>query len=383
MRAYVFTDRALASQAGRFVWLELDTEDPRNAAIRKRLDIPALPTFFIVDPADERVALRWVGGATVAQLKRILDDGAMAVREPGLPPREGGADAAFARAERLYGAADWAAAAGAYEEALAHAPEGWAHYARSVESALFAYSSVDSNEKLARLAHDAYPRLARTSSSANVAGSGLDAALALPAGHPERAAWVDFFERGCRDILADPSIALAGDDRSAVYIALLDARHDAKDDAGARQVAGAWASFLEGEAARAKTPDARAVYDSHRLSAYLELGQPERAIPMLTASERDLPGDYNPPARLATAYRALKRWDDALAASDRAMARAYGPRKLLLYQVRSDVYVGRADSTAARRTLEEAVAYADALPPGQRSESTLAALRKRLAAFGQ
>ena len=49
---------------------------------------------------------------------------------------------------------------------------------------------------------------------------------------------------------------------------------------------------------------------------------------MLQASERDLPDDYNPPARLATAYKAMRRWDEALAASDRALAKAYGPRKL-------------------------------------------------------
>ena len=45
---------------------------------------------------------------------------------------------------------------------------------------------------------------------------------------------------------------------------------------------------------------------------YLELGQPERALPMLQASERDLPDDYNPPARLAVAYKAMKRWDEAI-----------------------------------------------------------------------
>ena len=41
-------------------------------------------------------------------------------------------------------------------------------------------------------------------------------------------------------------------------------------------------------------------------------------------SQRDFPDDYNPPARLALAYRALKRWDEALAASDVAMSKAYG-----------------------------------------------------------
>jgi hypothetical protein len=77
----------------------------------------------------------------------------------------------------------------------------------------------------------------------------------------------------------------------------------------------------------------------------------------------------------------MKRWDDALAASDRALAKAYGPRKLGMFQVRSDIYLGRGDKTAAKRTLEDAVAYAEALPEGQRSASTITGLKKKLAAL--
>src|SRR5919201_1479189 len=39
MRAYVFTDPALAPHAARFVWLSLDTENAKNAAIRGKLGI--------------------------------------------------------------------------------------------------------------------------------------------------------------------------------------------------------------------------------------------------------------------------------------------------------------------------------------------------------
>ena len=381
MRAYVFTDKSLTRQAGRFVWLAIDSEKSSNAALTKRLGVQALPTYFIVDPTDEHVALRWVGGATAAQLQKILDDGHAAVATSSStrrPAAASPADQALARADRLYGASEFAGAVQAYQQALAAAPAGWPGDARTVESLMYALSQTDQPEVLVRLARAAYPRLKHTPSAANVAGSGLDAALRLPDTLAERKRWVAEFEAYCRSVLADRSLTLAGDDRSALYIALLDARHDVKDDAGAKQVAQAWASMLEGEAARAKTPDARAVYDSHRLGAYLELGQPERAIPMLEASERDLPGDYNPPARLAVAYRAMKHWSEALAASDRAFAKAYGPRQLGMYQVRADIYVGLADSVAARRTLENAIAFADSLPPGQRSERTLATLRKKL-----
>ena len=385
MRAYVFTDPALASQAGRFVWLEIDAEKPGNAALRKQLSIAALPSSFVLDPADERVALRWVGGATAPQLARILDDGHAAVAAgvvaSGKGAPETSPDAALARADDAYGRADYAAAAAAYHDALAKAPADWPRYGRAVESLLYALQQTDAFESGVRLALEAYPRLPRTPSTANIAASGLDCALSLPREHPRRAEFVAALDRIARTVVDDRGIPMAADDRSGVYIALLSAREDAHDSTGAHATAAAWSAFLDREAARATTPDARAVFDSHRLAAYLELGQPERAVPMLTASERDLPGDYNPPARLATAWKAMKRWTEALAASDRAMAKAYGPRKLLFYQTRSDIYVGLADSTAARRTLAEAVSFAEALPPGQRSETTIATLKRKLQAL--
>jgi len=394
MRAYVFTDPALARHAGRFVWLELDNEKAGNASVSKRLGILALPTYFILDPATEEVALRRVGGATVAQLDRILDDGhravmraakqgpapsAVQIEAPGRSAEK--AERAREKAERLYGAGDNAAAAAAYGEALAAAPAGWPHYAPTVESRLFALSSCDSSEAAALLARDAYPRLERTPSAANVAASGLDAALSLQNDHPQRAELVKALTADARAVIADTSLALAADDRSAVYGTLLDERKDANDEAGAREAARQWAAFLEGQAARAKSPEQRAVFDSHRLAAYIEMGAPERAIPMLEASERDFPGDYNPPARLAVAYQEMKRWDDALAASDRALPKAYGPRKLRLLRTRADVYAAQGDTTAARRTVEEAIATAESFPPGQRSDATIDGLKKKLAAL--
>ena len=387
MRAYVFTDPALARHAGRFVWLELDNEKAKNAAVAKRLDVRALPTFFVLDPATEKVALRWVGGATLAQLEKILDDGRLAV-EAGVQASSGStaakrvgpsaADRALARADSLYGAGQNAAAAAAYGQALAEAPAGWKHYARAVESRLFALSVSDSAQACARLARDAWPRLRRTSSAANVAASGLAAALELPADHPERAALVKTLGDAAREVVADSTLAVAADDRSGVYGTLVDERSDAKDEAGARTVAARWASFLEAEAARAKTPEQRTVFDSHLLAACIAAGDPARAIPGLEASERDFPDDYNPPARLAVAWQELKRWDEALAASDRALAKVYGPRKLRVYRTRADIQAARGDTAAAIVTVEEAIAAAEALPPEQRSLSTIAGLRKKL-----
>ena len=161
MRAFVFTDRSLARHAGRFVWLEIDTEKRENAPFRRRYPVEALPTLFIVDPGEERVALRWVGGASTPSLVKLLDQGAVAVERRGR-----GASDPLARADSLYGAGENAAAARAYEEALAHAaPDGPAR-PRAVESLLFALQRSGENERGARLARETLPGLRLTPSAA-------------------------------------------------------------------------------------------------------------------------------------------------------------------------------------------------------------------------
>jgi tetratricopeptide (TPR) repeat protein len=376
MKAFVFTDQALKEQAGRFVWLAVDIEKEQNAPMVEKYPIDALPTFLVVDPKDEKVALRWVGGATVAQLRRILDDGRAAVAGGGAAE---GVEAAFARAERLYGQRDFAGAAQAYRDALELAPPAWPAYSRAVESLLFALSMSGDCAGALAVARDALPRLRQTTSVLTIANTGLACALQAPATDASRAETVAFFEKAARDVIADPKVQAAADDRSGVYSSLVDARKDAKDEAGARKVAAQWAAFLEAEAARATSPEARTVFDSHRLSAYIEMGEPQRAIPMLEASARDFPKDYNPPARLAAAYKEMKRWDEALAAADRALALAYGPRTIRILGTRADVLLARGDKEGARATLEKALATAKGLPAGQRSDRTITAIEKRIA----
>src|SRR5262245_30594726 len=378
MRAYVFTDKALARHAGQFVWLGINGEKAVNAEFLKRYKVPAYPTYYLIDP-DGGTLIRWTGGASVGQLDQFFTEqtAAWANRLAGSPSLNS-ADAVLARADSLNGAAVYADAAAAYGQALAMAPASWPSYARAVDARLFALSQADSAEACVTLAEQALPMVRHTVSAASVAGSGLGCALELPKEAPRRTERVAAMEQATREVLADNTLPLSGDDRSGLYIELMDARDDANDSLGHQKVAEQWSAYLDGEAARAKTPAARAVYDPHRLSAYIEIGHAERAIPMLEQSQKDFPDDYNPPARLALAYKALKRWDEALAASDVAMSKAYGPRKLTFYNARSDMYVGKGDKDAAIKTLEEAVAYANTLPEGQRNKNTISSLQKKI-----
>jgi tetratricopeptide (TPR) repeat protein len=394
MRAFVFTDPALASHAGRFVWLDIDIDRPQNAAFLEKFPIDALPTFLVIDPADEVVARRWVGSLTVAQLQGFLDEasattGKPRVRviwgtlvDPGMSPhRHSTATEALDHADSLCADGGSAEAAVDYQVALALAPADWPHYGRAVTSLLGVLEDIQAHELTVTIAREALLRLGQAPYSLAVAVAGLDAALALSVDRSDRQRVVSHFESTVRRRLEKPPPDVSADDISSAYGSLVEARKQAKDPEGARGTAEQWASYLEAEAARAKTPDQRAVFDSHRLSAYLELGRPERAIPMLEASERDRPDDYNPPARLAVAYERLKRWDEALAASDRALAKVYGPRRLRVLLVRADIHAGRGDKAAAKGALAEAVAFAEGLPAGQRSEKTIESLRARLRAL--
>jgi len=375
MKSFVLTDPSLAPRSGEFVWFMMDVENPKNAALKDKFPTNALPTFYVVDAKDESIARRWVGGMTIAQLQGFLNDGKDAVA--GGDTGNGGK---LATADALYGKADYKAAGDAYLAVWPSLKPTDPQYARVAEATLYSLSTTDRNQEVIALAEQAEPTLANTTSGASMAVSALGAALALPADAPNRAAMIAKYEAKTQAYLARTDIALADDDRSGMLSTLMDARTDAKDDAGAKAAAQAWADFLEGAATRAKTPEARAVFDSHRLFAYIQLGTPEKAVPMLLESEKALPNDYNPPARLAAAYVAMKQWDDALAASERALKLGYGPRMLRTYQVRADAFAGKGDAASARKTMDQAIAYGKALPTPA-SETTIAALAKKRDGF--
>ncbi len=375
MRAYVFTDKSLERYAGRFVWLSVNTEDAKNAEFLAKYPIPALPTMLVLSPSGEKIELRYVGGATVQQLTKLLDDASKKHRSP--------ADELVEKADKLASDGNHAEAAKVYEAAIAKAPKHWSRLGPIAESLMFSLTEAKDDERCASVAADLYPRLKSTRSGANVADSGLNCATSLDEKNPKRDALIASLEKDTREALDDPKIVLAGDDRSIFYMDLISARDTLKDTEGATRLRREWLAFLEKAAAEAKTPEQRAVYDPHRLQAYIELGEPEKAVPMLEQSQRDFPDDYNPSARLALAYKTMKEYDKALAESDRALARAYGPRKLLIYRQRADIYVAKGDKEAARKTIADAVAYAKSLPKSQVRASTIAGLEKKLTELTQ
>lgn len=377
MKAFVYSDKSLERYAGRFVWLSINTEAAESADFLKQYPIPALPTLLVLDAKKNGVTTRYVGGATVPQLKTLLDDAEKSHRARW----EAQADRLLVEADQFASEGRHAEAAKAYDTAIENAPGRWPRLGRAAESLVFSLSVAGQTERCATRALALYPRVKGTVSSANVAATGLSCAAGLDKAHAKRSSILRSLEKATREVFDNPKVVISDDDRSGLYMALIAARDAAGDDEGVVALQTEWAGFLDRAAARAKSPAERTVYDSHRLTAYLELGQPEKTIAFLEQSEREFPEDYNPPARLAIAYLAMKEYDQALAASDRALVHVYGPRKLTVLTTRADIFAAKGDPKAARDTIVQAIEHAKSLPEGQRSSRRIAALEKKLASM--
>ncbi len=373
MRATVLSDPALVRLAGRFVWLDVDTEKPENAAFLEKFPIETWPTFLVLDAGTEKPALKWLGTASAAQLEKLLLDGERAVRGGGGESPE----AVLARADRANAAGRAGEAARGYREALQRGGAGWTRRPRVAESLVLALQAAGDGEACVAAARAEGPGLPRGQSFANVVSCGLSCALGAPEGSAWGRAAIEALEPLAREALGLDGVL--ADDRAGLYQGLVGARHDAGDDEGARKLAEAWWGFLAVEGRRARTPEARAALDPWRVECALELGEPARAVPALEASERDLPKDYNPPARLATLYQEMGRLDEALAASGRALARSYGPRKVRVYELRAQILDKKGDRVAARGALEEGIAYAATLPASQRPTRLVERMQARAA----
>jgi len=378
MKSYVFPDGVLSPVASKYVWLEVDTEKPANRAFVEEFPMEAWPTLLVIDPRTGQAVRHWVGSATAVELAARLRSTALALT-PGAPGTP--AQAALARASAADAIGDHAGATEAYREALAASVPRSLDHGQAVEGLALRLSQDGDPAGCVELSHEELGHVAPGTALATLVATGLSCALELPDDDARRKAALGALEQRVAALARDPSVVLMSDDRSSLFETEEGARRARGDLAGARETAMRWTAFLESEAAGAANPQERAVFDSHRLSAYLALGEPERAIPMLERSARDFPNDYNPPARLAVAYLAMRDPWHALEESRRAATLVYGPRTLRVLLVKAEAEARVGDSHAARVTLARAEKVVDELSPALRTASmrtAIAAKRKAL-----
>jgi tetratricopeptide (TPR) repeat protein len=374
MRTFVFPDPEMRRYSSRFVWLALDTERDTNAAAVAKLAVRVLPTLYVIEPNSEQPVVAWPGSLTATELAALLDDAEVAARRGDARSE---AMAALLRGRQATAAGQHEEAIAGYREALAAAPPNWPKRAMAVDGRVTELDESNQHAACVGAGADEAPRMPPGSALADVLRAAMHCAAELPKDAPERARRAALVALGER-VASDSSQPILSDDRSDLYSYVVDGLRDLHKADEAKRVARSWASMLEAQASRATTPAARTVFDAHRLLAYIAIGEPQRAVPMLELSERDFPEDYNPPARLALAYLEMKRYGEGVAAIQRALSRAYGPRKLRLWSVEADLYEAKGDRAGAARALHEALDFAKTLPLTGSYPKLLDAIQKRL-----
>jgi len=168
------------------------------------------------------------------------------------------------------------------------------------------------------------------------------------------------------------------DDRSDAQAAVLQLLDASQQHARAVDVAKARARLLEDAASKAPDATTASTFDAHRTDTYLYLDEPEKAEKLLAQREKEMPDDYNPPARLARVLLKEKKLAEAEAAVDRALSKmTRGQRRLSILDLKARIL--QAEGKPAAGVVQEQLDVLRDLPRTQRSPQMEAQLQKKLA----
>jgi thiol-disulfide isomerase/thioredoxin len=373
MKNFVLGDPALGALSDRVVFVSLDTDRPEAAAFLERHTVKAWPTFFVIDPRADRVVGYWAGSASLRELRGVIDEALAATAGTATDP----ATTAFTAARSAHAGGDLAGAAKAYERALSSAPASWPNRGAALVGWMEALAGAKAWAECARVGQLYGAQVEGSSAPGDFASYLLTCAGNLPAGQEQSAAR-QAAVASLRATTAHPSPDASVDDRQDALDQLSEGLAAVGDAAGARAAQEARAAMLEKAAAAAKSPEVAQTFDYARANTYVALGRADEAVRMLQQRERELPESYEPPGRLAGVLFKTDHLPEALAAIDRALARAYGPRKLRYLKLRADILAKRGELAAALTTRREEVKGWESLPPGQASPGSLADARRRL-----
>ena len=373
MKNFVLGDPALRPFADRVVFASVDTDRPEAAAFLERHAVKAWPTFFVIDPATDKVLGYWAGSGSLGEMRGLLEEGLAAMHGGAGDP----AGRAFAEARVAHAGGDLARAAAAYERAVAAAAPAWPNRSAALLGWMETLAGAKAWPVCVRVGQDHVGELTGSSSPADFASYLLTCAGKLPAGPEQTAARAAAVAR-LRDFTARPPADASVDDRQDALDILSDGLGELGDAAGARKAQEDRLVLLEQAAKAARAPEVAHTFDYARANAYVALGRADEAARMLEQRERELPESYEPPARLAGVLLKAGRLPEARAAVERAIAKSYGPRRLRYLGLRAEIQAKQGDTAGALATLREEVQGSEALPPGQASPERVADARRRL-----
>ena len=394
MKHFVFPDPGLAPMAQRFVFASIDTDKPSNAATVAALPIASWPTFYVVAPEDLAVQARFVGSATVAQFRNFLADGerGYVARTKVLAP--GSADALLRDGERALAKGDATRGGELLLSALQKAPKDWPRRNDVLVELIQGREKAKDIIGCLSIAGMYMGGIGKVASRTDFLSFALMCGdefekqkLPTVDGVISVRALREAAATALTELVADKDAPLSVDDRSDAMSTLretLDALGK-KDEAHA--VAEHQRALLDQAAAAAPDPLAVMTYNWPRSDVYAYLGVPLELVPALEKSAADLPDEYDPPYRLAwILLKANSNYDSPTAEkaaqwAEKAIAKAYGPRKAKALGLLADCYLAMHDVgkelDAAQRQLE----FMKTLPANQVSADAIKNVETRVTAL--
>ncbi len=383
MKEYVLRADKLDRSIDDYVFLSINTEKPENADFLRKIPLQAWPTFYALEGslAQPQVRGRWVGAASPKQLVTFLRDSlhtAQTARAGSL--RNDDPLALAAAGDRLFAEGKLEAAAEKYGEALARAPADWPRKPDILLAQISLLSKTKQPGPCADLGIAAMSQTGESASASDFWYHALDCAGELEPSDSRTVRLRKAAEQRLSALCDGTNAELTADDRADACATLREARETLGDSDGMKRAAEARLAVLE-EATRGLPDDAALTYDWARAETLLWLDRGSEALTFLTVRERALEADYNPPHYLARVYKELGRHQEGLAAIERALGKAYGPRRAGILGVKVDLLLGANRKDEAKRVLDEQLSAYRALPDGQKQLARQAAVESRLSGW--
>jgi thioredoxin-like negative regulator of GroEL len=373
MQTTVFTDPAFAADAPQFVFASLDTDREENAEAVGKFTPSAWPTFYVIGN-DEAVLARFIGAASVAQFREFMASGAKAAAGGGAV-----ADARLLGGQRALAKRDLPTADEEFTAALAAMPEGWSRKDELLNALIMVKEKRGDTKGCLDLA-DKYMDAAGSNALATNFISMADGCAEQAKDDPRAAA---LRERGIarwKAILGDPAAPLSVDDRAEALGYLRDALDGLGKHDEAKQTAEQSRALVDAAYAKASTPLGKMTYIWPRAEVYAYLKRPGDLAADYEALAKQLPKEYDPPARLGWLYLKAGKLPEAATWTERALGLVYGPRKARLLSQRAEIAKAAGDKATERSYREQAVKLWESLPAGQQSPENLDRAKQALAA---
>jgi len=363
MQHTVLAGADMAAVAPRFTWLSMNTDTPAAAETTRRFPQSAWPTFLVVDPFSETVQARHVGTASPAQFRLFLDEG-----ERAFVDARGKAGALTEKDPRWHMRAgdqaalkkDHAGAARAYARALEVAGREWRGRAAARAALAFELSAGEAYAACADLGLQVEVAAADGPSAVDFVLTTADCAESLGKDDPRKPRARARTAAALARLGHDPAAALSPDDRVDALWSLVGLYDLLGQPDIARKTAVETRALLDRAAAEAGTAAHAATFNMRRVDVYTYLGEGDALVPLLRANVDALPGEYDPPARLARLLLKLKRNDEALAPAQAALARVQGPRTANVLKLLIEVQTARGDAAGLAEAQARLAAFEQA-----------------------